>query len=97
MLLAALFTIIEAGGLIVLIYAGFAHEGDLLLRIPETFPPIADLGIWLGIANAGLLAVFAFIGFEDMVNVAEETKRPRITMPWAIIITLALTTIPTRW
>jgi len=92
-LLASLFTIIEAGGLIVLIYAGFAHEGDLFLRVPETFPPIADLGIWLGIANAGLLAVFAFIGFEDMVNVAEETKRPRITMPWAIIITLALTTI----
>jgi len=92
-LLAALFTLIEAGGLLVLIYAGFAHDSDIILRVPETFPPIAELGIWLGIANAGLLAVFAFIGFEDMVNVAEETKRPRITLPWAIFLTLAITTI----
>ncbi|MEO9877671.1 MAG: amino acid permease [Anderseniella sp.] len=92
-LLAALFTLIEAGGLLILIYAGFAHESDIILRVPETFPPVAELGIWLGIANAGLLAVFAFIGFEDMVNVAEETKRPGITLPWAIILTLAITTI----
>ena len=53
-LLAALFTLIEAGGLIVLVYAGFSHDSDLILRVPETFPPIAEMGIWLGIANAGL-------------------------------------------
>ena len=92
-LLAALFTLIEAGGLLVLIYAGFSHDSNIILRVPETMPPIAELGIWLGIANAGLLAVFAFIGFEDMVNVAEETKRPRITLPWAIFLTLAITTV----
>lgn len=92
-LLAALFTVIEAGGLLVLIYAGFADDSNLILRVPETLPPIVDLGIWLGIANAGLLAVFAFIGFEDMVNVAEETRHPRITLPWAIFLTLAITTI----
>jgi amino acid transporter len=28
-----------------------------------------------------------------MVNVAEETRRPRITLPWAIFLTLAITTI----
>lgn len=92
-LLAALFTLIEAGGLLVLVYAGLSHDSDLILRVPETFPPITEMGIWLGIANAGLLAVFAFIGFEDMVNVAEETRRPRITLPWAIFLTLAITTI----
>lgn len=92
-LLAAAFTLIEAGGLLVLIYAGISHDSELILRAPETIPPIAELGIWLGIANAGLLAVFAFIGFEDMVNVAEETKRPRITLPWAIFLTLVITTI----
>ncbi len=92
-LLAALFTLIEAGGLVVLIYAGFSHDSDIILRVPDTIPPVAEMGIWLGIANAGLLAVFAFIGFEDMVNVAEETKRPRITLPWAIFLTLAITTL----
>ena len=92
-LVAALFTLIEAGGLLVLIWAGLASETDLLARVPETLPPIGDGVIWFGIANAGLLAVFAFIGFEDMVNVAEETKRPKVTVPWAILLTLGITTL----
>ncbi len=92
-LLAALFTLIEAGGLLVLIYAGFTNDAGLIARVPETLPPIADWGIWFGVANAGLLAVFAYIGFEDMVNVAEETKNPRVTLPWAIFLTLGVTTL----
>ncbi|MDH3741550.1 MAG: amino acid permease [Hyphomicrobiales bacterium] len=92
-LLAALFTLIEAGGLIILIGAGFINGDDLALRLPEVLPPVADLSVWFGIANAGLLAVFAFIGFEDMVNVAEETKNPGTTMPWAIFLTLGITAI----
>jgi len=36
------------------------------------------------------LAFFAFIGFEDMVNVAEEVKDPRRTMPLAIMLTLGI-------
>lgn len=92
-LLAALFTIIEAGGLVFLIAAGVVMEPELLVRIPETVPPAGDLLIWTGIANAGILAIFAFIGFEDMVNVAEETKKPRKTMPWAIFLTLLITAV----
>ena len=92
-LLAALFTVIEVGGLVVLIAAGFLSDSGLATRIPETLPPVGDLAIWTGVANASLLAVFAYIGFEDMVNVAEETKNPRRTMPWAIFLTLAITTI----
>ena len=92
-MLAALFTIIEAGGLIVLIVAGFSSEHVDLSRIPELFPPLWDVPIYLGIMNAGMIAVFAFIGFEDMVNVAEETKRPRASLPWAIFLTLGITAI----
>jgi APA family basic amino acid/polyamine antiporter len=91
-LLAALFTLIEVGGLFVLIWAGITSQISLVDRIPETLPPIDDIVIWLGISNAGLLAVFAFIGFEDMVNVAEETKEPQSTLPKAIFLTLAITT-----
>ncbi len=43
--------------------------------------------------SAGLLAFFAFIGFEDMVNVAEEVRAPERTMPRAIFITLVLATL----
>jgi amino acid transporter len=48
---------------------------------------------WAGIGAASLLAFFAFIGFEDMVNVAEEVKDPRHTLPRAIAITLVVATL----
>lgn len=91
--LTAVFTVIEAGGLVMIIYLGFNSDIDVIVRLPEVLPPLSDMFIWLGIANAGLLAVFAFIGFEDMVNVAEETKRPQSTLPWAIFLTLGITTL----
>jgi len=39
------------------------------------------------------LAFFAFVGFEDMANVAEEVKDPLHTMPRAILWTLVLATV----
>ncbi|MEP0945102.1 MAG: amino acid permease [Rhizobiaceae bacterium] len=92
-LIAALFTLIEAGGLLILVWAGLSNETSPMVQMPSMLPPLDDLVIWAGIANAGLLAVFAFIGFEDMVNVAEETKRPHITVPLAILATLLITTL----
>lgn len=92
-LLAALFTLIEAGGLIGLIALAIANEPDIIARYPEIFPPLAAPALWIGISNAGLLAIFAFIGFEDIVNVAEETKSPRTTVPWAIFFTLVITAL----
>ena len=46
-----------------------------------------------GIGAGALLAFFAFIGFEDMVNMAEEVKDPARTMPRAILIALAAVTL----
>jgi APA family basic amino acid/polyamine antiporter len=45
------------------------------------------------VIGASLLAVFAFIGFEGLVNIAEEMKDPRRTLPRAILLTLATTTV----
>ena len=92
-LLAALFTLIEAGGLLALIAIGCIVSPEIVTRLPQTFPAVSDLAVWPGVASAGLLAVFAFIGFEDMVNVAEETKNPARTMPWAIFLTLGITAL----
>jgi amino acid transporter len=39
------------------------------------------------------LAFYAFIGFEDMVDVAEEVKGVEKTMPRAILLTLAISTL----
>ncbi len=72
---AMLITVLEIGGLLLVI--GVA--GDGLIQLPERWPdliPPADGGVWLGILLGAFLAFYAFIGFEDMVNVAEEVKTP---------------------
>jgi len=92
-LLAAIFTLIEVGGLLVLVAVGFSVNDNVIASIPGLFSGLDDWSIWSGIASAGLLAVFAFIGFEDMVNVVEETKKPAFTMPVAIGLTLIITTM----
>jgi len=55
--------------------------------------PISDKAAWTGIAQTSLLAVFAFIGFEHLVNISEEMKNPSRTLPWALIITLGVTAL----
>ena len=48
---------------------------------------------WVGISAAAFLAFYAFIGFEDMVNMAEEVKDASKTLPKAIIITTIISSI----
>lgn len=90
---ASLFTIIEAGALLTVIGAGFGSRPELISELPRLVPPLADLGVWTAISGAGLLAFFAFIGFEDMVNLAEEVKDPRRTLPRAVFLTLVIATV----
>ncbi|HRC56672.1 MAG TPA: APC family permease, partial [Kofleriaceae bacterium] len=44
-----------------------------------------------GIAAAISLSVFAFIGFEDLTNMAEEAREPTRAMPRAILLALFIT------
>lgn len=44
-----------------------------------------------GIILAFVLVFFAFIGFEDMANVAEEVKKPQRTLPKGIILSIIIT------
>lgn len=90
---AAVMTMIEIGGLIAIVAGGFFDSPDLITRLPTVLPGSLDGVIWASIASAGLLAFFAFIGFEDMVNIAEEVREPERTMPRGIFITLAIATL----
>lgn len=92
-LLASIFTLIELFGLLIIIFTGLFFGGDIVSRLPEVVPASFDPEIWAGIFSAGLLAFFAFIGFGDLVNVAEETHAPEKTLPRAIFLTLAVTTV----
>jgi APA family basic amino acid/polyamine antiporter len=89
---ASVLTIIELAGLLMIIYAGREIFTELHLQMEVLVPP-ASPEIWSGIMLGAFLAFFAFIGFEDMVNIAEEVKRPQFTLPAAILLALLIATI----
>lgn len=88
---AGIMTLIEIGGLLLVIGAGLIFEPAVIARLPEAVPSALDARLVAGMMAASLLAVFAFIGFEGIVNIAEEVKEPARVLPRAIFITLVLT------
>lgn len=90
---AGIMTLIEVGGLVLIIAAGLGTGSDVVTRLPEILPASGDIAAWVGLSGTTLIAVFAFIGFEHLVNIAEEIKDPSRTLPRALFITLALTTV----
>lgn len=90
---AGIMTIVEVGGLLLIAAAGFAFEPATVESAAAMVPELASPAIWVGIVSAGMLAVFAFIGFEGIVNLAEEMREPRRDLPRAILLTLAITTV----
>ncbi|MDX2155639.1 MAG: APC family permease [Hyphomicrobiaceae bacterium] len=91
--LAAAMTLIEVGGLLVIIGSGLWHHPEMWSEIPASWNGLHTAAPWAGVLGASLIAFFAFIGFEGMVNVAEEVRRPERTLPLAIAITLVLSTL----
>jgi APA family basic amino acid/polyamine antiporter len=89
--LASLFTLIEVGGLVTVIVAGF-HAGLPIAKTIGHVPPLNTM-ILSGIGFGSLLAFFAFIGFEDLANVVEEAKDPHRDIPRAMILTLGISTL----
>jgi len=88
---AGIMTLVEIGGLLLIIGAGFSLGEDLVLRLPELVPSPGDATAWVSLAGSSLVAVFAFLGFEHLVNVAEELKAPTRTLPRALFLTLGIT------
>lgn len=89
---AAVMTLIELGGLLVIIIAGFWFSVGTLPTNSEPIPNVSSGHLIFGILSGGVLAFFAFIGFEDLVNMAEETEAPAKTLPRAIFLTLIIST-----
>lgn len=90
--IAALVTLVELLGLVMVL----AVSGDSFSSLPQRLPelvPSPDPAVWQGILFGAFLAFYAFVGFEDMVNVAEEVRQPERNVPLAILIALAVTTL----
>ena len=90
--IAAAVTLIEIGGLLLLIVVSHSGIVDLAERWQEMVPAFHS-GSWYGIFAASFLAFYAYTGFEDMVEVAEETRNVRRNLPIGIMLTLGITTL----
>lgn len=90
--MAAFITIVEIAGLILVV----TLTADTFQALPSMwsniFVPAKFSDISLILAGA-FLAFYAFVGFEDMVNVAEEVREPSRVMPKAILIALIVSTL----
>jgi basic amino acid/polyamine antiporter, APA family len=89
---ATLTTLLELFGLLMVLFLAGDSLAELPQRWQQLIPPLRG-DVWLGIMLAAFLAFYAFIGFEDMVNVAEEVKNPQRNLPLAIVIALIATTV----
>jgi len=81
-------TLIEASGLILVVAVGISYWGSV-----DYFETPVTLGgdhAFLLVMQGAVLAFFAFIGFEDMYNVAEEVREPERNLPLGLILAMAL-------
>lgn len=79
---AILFTIIETAGLLFIIVIGVPHLGNVdYFEMP--------LGV-KGLFEASALVFFAYMGFEGIVKLSEETKNPEKTIPKSLILALLI-------
>ena len=79
-----IFTLIEASGLLLIIALGVGHIGSVnYLESTGT----------AGIFSAAALIFFAYIGFESIVKMGEETKNPTKILPTALILSIIITTL----
>lgn len=90
--IASLLSLIEVFGLLLIIWVA----RDSFINLPSVWSEVTlnnDFNFLPSVMLGAFLAFFAFIGFEDMVNVAEEVKKPRRILPVSIILVLILTTL----
>ena len=89
---AALLTVIEVGGLVWIIAVAAPNVTLSAPIFDEQMVPVSSLA-WQGVLGGAFLAFFAFIGFEDMVNIAEEVKYPERNLPLGILIAFTVSTV----
>jgi APA family basic amino acid/polyamine antiporter len=77
-------TIVEVSGLFLVMAVGLPHFGDRdLMEAADGLP---------GVFSAAALVMFAFIGFEQVATLSEETRDARRVVPRALLASIAVTT-----
>lgn len=88
-------TFLEISGLLIVVtvstlFLTGGGAGNAAANIPV--PSEAEIG-WMSIFQGAALAFYAFIGFEDIVNVSEEVKDPERNVPKAILFALGIAAV----
>jgi amino acid transporter len=80
-------TLVEVSGLLFIIVIGAKYWGGVnYLEVPASAKGTGIAGISLIVILQGaVLTFFSFIGFEDILNVSEEAKNPRKSIPFGLV------------
>jgi APA family basic amino acid/polyamine antiporter len=91
---ASVITLLEVAGLILVIALCADKESARAFagRWTEMLPS-GNTALLTGMLGGAYIAFFAFVGFEDIVNMAEEVKHPERNLPRAIFISLGIATL----
>ncbi len=87
-------TVIELSGMLIIVmlgirFIGAVHYFDWTPAVPM------EANAWGGFAvmTGAAITFYAFIGFEDLVNLSEEAHRPERNIPLSICLAIAITTV----
>jgi APA family basic amino acid/polyamine antiporter len=78
------FAVVGVGGLVAVIVIGAPRLGDHSL--------VEGNGV-SGVLSGAALIFFAYIGFDEVISLSEETRNPRRTIPRALILALGISTL----
>ncbi|HYJ68859.1 MAG TPA: APC family permease [Nocardioidaceae bacterium] len=86
-------TLVELSGLLLVIMVGFwvVFQGDADFGRVVAFDTAEDKSAFISVTAATTLAFFAMVGFEDSVNMAEETRDPSRIFPKIMLSGLSIT------
>ena len=80
-----IFTIIEVFGLLLIIALGIKYFGRVdYFEMPHGFT---------GVLSASALIFFAYIGFDSIIKLSEETKSAKKIIPLALVLSIIISTV----
>ncbi|MBI4203174.1 MAG: amino acid permease [Chloroflexi bacterium] len=84
-LLVGVMSLLEIAGLVVVIIVGAPHWGEqALLEAPRGVS-----GVW----SAASLIFFAYLGFDELGNLAEEMKHPERDLPLSVLFSIGISAV----
>ena len=75
---------VQVGGLLLVVAIGVPHLGQ---------HDVLEVESLAGVLSAAALVFFAFIGFDEVITLSEETENPTRTVPLALALALGLSTL----